>query len=134
MICEGYREGLMALLDGELTESERPRIEDHLCHCPECHDEYQRYEKLLRLTRNFHYPEIPRELRRRHYWGGICRRLRSRNMWACWIAAACGLIIAGNLMIFGFPPLTLAPIIGAAACFAGTFLMWLSYFCSRKRI
>jgi anti-sigma factor RsiW len=132
VVCEQYRDGLMALVDGELPEEERNGIESHVRTCPHCHHEYERFEQLNHLTHRCSFstpPEIPWQ----DYYRGVCRKMESRASWVYWSAASLALVFSGSLMFLGFSHNMLAVLLGMTAIGFGAALLWLSYFCSCSR-
>lgn len=128
MICEQYRNGVMALLDGELSDAERPEIETHLHQCPDCRTEYQRYRRLLDLSRQLP-PDSPCELQFQGYWAGVCRKLESKASWLNWNIAGVTLCLVGVLMVFGFTGQLLERTLGGIALLAGGCLFALKHLC-----
>lgn len=129
MLCEQYRDMLMALLDGELPEAERMAAERHLHTCRECSAEYHRFMKLLHLTHQVHFP-TPKESVWQQYWSGVCRKMTGHVAWISWASGAVFLAMVGGLMIFGFSHSALAFILGALALATGACLLGMSYFCN----
>jgi anti-sigma factor RsiW len=129
VVCEQYREGLMALIDGELPDSERDGVETHVRTCPHCHHEYERFEQLNHLTHLCSFPSPP-DFSLQNYYRGVCRKLESQASWLYWSAASLVLVLSGSLMFFGFSHNTIAIMLGTIAIGFGAALMWLSYFCN----
>lgn len=132
MLCEQYRDTLMALLDGELPEAERMAAERHLLNCPECSAEYQRFHKLLNLTHQVQFP-CPKDSVWQAYWSGVWRKMSGQIAWVSWASGALFLALVGGLMIFGFAHSALAYMLGTFAICTGGCLLYLSYFCNYKR-
>jgi len=127
--CEEYRNGLMALLDGELPESERVCVEHHLLTCPHCTAEYERFEQLALLT-TFLPPSPPSQFSWNTYYRGVCRKMESRASWASWSFLALLLVTTGTLMLATSTGHLLVASVGFAALACGAVVMWLSYFCN----
>lgn len=129
MACEEYRNGMMALLDGELPAGEKVGVEHHLQNCPHCMAEYQRFEQLTCLT-SFTPPSLPFDFSWQLYYRGVCRKMETRATWASWSFVSLLLISTGTLMFFSAPQDVLAVTIGLLAIACGCATTWLSYFCS----
>lgn len=123
----------MALLDGEIEESDRAVVEQHVRTCPHCHCEFENFQRLNSLTRKIRFAPPPRETVWVHYYAGVCRKIEAGGGWAVWSAGALLLVMTGTLMLFGFTNCALAATLGVIAMMAGVALLWLSYFCNCKR-
>ncbi len=131
MVCDQYREEMMALLDGEVEEKDRAGIESHVLICPECRCELDRFERLNRLTDGIRF-SAPGDLVWEHYYSGVCRKLEAAGGWVVWSAGSLLLVATGSLMLFGFSQCALATLLGVISMTAGIGLLWLSYFCNCK--
>jgi anti-sigma factor RsiW len=60
MSCEQIQELLSELIDGELSESVRAGVEQHLIACNECAEEYKQLKRTVRFVRtNSSVPLVP---------------------------------------------------------------------------
>src|SRR5437868_1699808 len=100
-MCEAYRDDLMGLVDGELDESHRQKIESHLHQCSTCSSEFRRLKSLVTLADRCLFATSP-EIEWNHYWQGVCRKMERRAKWHYWAAGAVFLVLTGNVMFFGF--------------------------------
>ncbi len=132
MGCEQYSISLMALLDGEVSEAEREEIEAHLGNCYHCHERYESYRYMHELTCAA-LPPAPAGFTWDTYYRGVCSKMESRASWAAWSVVSLLLVIAGSLMIFGFPHSALPIVVGSIAFSAGAGLAFLGYFCNCSR-
>lgn len=57
--CEGIRDRLMDLIEGELTAGEHQRVEAHLAQCPECSREVRALRETLARLRSLPEPAVP---------------------------------------------------------------------------
>jgi anti-sigma factor RsiW len=132
VVCEQYRDGLMALLDGEIAGNDRTEVERHLCECPACQTEFHRYERLLHLSHQL-IPDLPCEQEFQPYWDGVCRKMHVHRPWLSWQTGAAIMLLAGLLMMFGFPGTMLLPrLLGAIAIVAAGTVLWMGHYCNSK--
>lgn len=143
MVCEEFREGMMALLDGEIAnDQERADIERHVATCPCCGEDYRSFRDLGRLTDGC----LARATRRGvsdttasafvatdDYFRCVCRKMECAGSWRAWTGVSAALMGAGLLMIFGFQGRPLAIAVGAVAIAWGAGLLWLGRFCACTR-
>lgn len=122
----------MALLDGELPDDGRLRIEEHLHACPSCRAEYLGYRKLFKLSHQL-LPAIRCEQEFNGYWDGVCRKMEKRGHWSNWKVVAVALALVGLLMIFGFHGALLPSLLGGVTLLVSVCLLWLSHFCNCRR-
>ena len=122
----------MAMLDGELPDTQREPIEKHLHQCPICSTEFGQFKRLTCLTHNVHFSS-PRGYRWDAYWSDVCRKMNSRANWLQWSTGALALVVIGNLMIFGCSYNPFAFVAGALALGSGFALLGVSYYCNCKR-
>jgi len=57
--CDGIRDRLMDLIEGELTADEHRRIEAHLSQCPECSRQIRALRETLARLRSLPEPAMP---------------------------------------------------------------------------
>lgn len=131
LVCEEYRDGIMALLDGEIEEPQRAVVEYHVQTCPHCRCEYARFQQLTALTSRVHF-RSPEQTIWTLYYSCVCHKIALSGGWVLWSAGALLLILTGMLMMFGFSACPLATVLGAISMSAGLSLLWLSYFCNCK--
>jgi predicted anti-sigma-YlaC factor YlaD len=131
VVCERYREAMMAFLDDELPEVEKPDLETHLQNCPCCNHEFRSYQKLNTLACQCQFM-CPGDVVSQEYWTRVCRKMEQRAAWTHWAAGAILLLLIGNLMIFGSAHNALMLLLGTLALVAGVSLLWMSYYCNCK--
>ena len=130
VVCEQYQLSIMALLDGEVTETEKLQIEDHLHECISCYTEYTNQRDIHELTTSAVLAALPGDYSWDDYYPGVCNKMEHGASWAAWSVVSLLLLLAGYLMIFGFRENALAMFVGAIALAAGAGLMFVSYFCN----
>lgn len=84
---------LMGYLDGELTEIEAERIEQHLNDCTECRSELQEFRRLKEVTRNMRVVS-PDDRYWQDYWSNVYNRLERRVGWV--------LVSAGTILVAAY--------------------------------
>jgi len=129
VICERYRESLMALLDNELPESERHNVMLHLQECHECRTEYEELRNLVGQLNTLRFP-APKPEFWDDYYQGVCERMQRSARWGIWGAAAVGLLILANVLFFAFPASGLCITLGSLALVSGAATLWLTYYCN----
>jgi hypothetical protein len=128
-MCTKYRESLMALMDNELSTTEKIRVEEHMLHCTACRTEFDSLTQLNDLTSHIIKTQS-QSVDWDSYYRGVCRKMDSKASWMAWSVGSLLLVISGSLMLFGLGNRPLAMLIGAMAIAAGIGTLWLSYFCS----
>ena len=79
--CDTYQVLLMGYLDGELDETQRAELEEHLDSCAACRAERGAYESLNRMVRSMEsYSESERALER--YWNQTWNLTERKLGWA----------------------------------------------------
>jgi len=89
MGCEGFKELLMAFVDGEISPDEEAALGKHLEECGACRDELEEMEKLREVTSTMRV-HAPEDDLWRSYWLGIYNRIE-RGIG--WILTSIGAII-----------------------------------------
>lgn len=129
MIAEKQRDLLMALIDGEASETQRSNLEQQMNESAELKAEYQRLSKLSDILSTAHLPN-PRQEVWPAYYRGVCRKMETGARWVYWAAGAFALAAVGTLLITGNPKNLLATALGALALLAGAGVLWMSYYCN----
>ncbi|MBM3790870.1 MAG: hypothetical protein FJW35_11060 [Acidobacteria bacterium] len=89
MVHEKHKALLMGFLDGELTEVEGQRVEDHLKECAECRAEVEDFRRLKEITQSMKLA-MPEDKYWEEYWAQIYNRVERR---AGWILLSVGAIL-----------------------------------------
>jgi predicted anti-sigma-YlaC factor YlaD len=89
MSHDAYKTLMMGYLDGELTELEIERMDQHLEGCGECRAELDGFRKLKEITRPMKLA-IPDDAYWEQYWSSVYNRLERR---AGWIMLSVGAIL-----------------------------------------
>ena len=80
MADDAFKPLLMGYLDGELTELEILRMEDHLRGCRSCSAELEEFRRLKEVTQNMRVA-MPDDKYWEIYWSNIYNRLERRVGW-----------------------------------------------------
>jgi len=80
---------LMGYLDGELTELEVQRVEEHLQSCSDCRTELEEFRRLKEVTQNMRV-FVPDDKYWEEYWSHIYNRLERK---IGWILVSMGIIL-----------------------------------------
>lgn len=80
MAEDAFKSLLMGYLDGELTQLEVFRMEEHLQKCSECSKELQEFRRLKEVTQNMRVV-MPDDKYWEIYWSNIYNRLERRIGW-----------------------------------------------------
>jgi predicted anti-sigma-YlaC factor YlaD len=89
---------MMGYLDGELTELEIERMDQHLEGCGECRAELDGFRKLKEITRPMKLA-IPDDAYWEQYWSSVYNRLERR---AGWIMLSAGAILLTSYGAYQF--------------------------------
>jgi len=93
---DAYKPLLMGYLDGELTEIEILRVEQHLGECAECTSELEGFRRLKEVTHNMRVV-IPDEKYWDEYWSHIYNRLERK---VGWILISLGAILLASYGLY----------------------------------
>lgn len=74
MDCSNVRDRFSALWDKELDPSEERRVRDHLSRCPECREDFVRFERTLRRLHSVDEMEVPED-----FLSGVYEKLEARK-------------------------------------------------------
>ena len=92
MICERYKELMMASLDGEISSDDREDLERHLASCEACRREFRQLANLTGLVGAVRLPR-PSEEEMMKYWPSVYARIERGLGWgllltgvAIWVA------------------------------------------------
>jgi predicted anti-sigma-YlaC factor YlaD len=96
MSHDTYKELMMGYLDGELTELEAQRMEQHLEGCAECREELGSFRKLKEMTQPMKLA-MPDDAYWERYWSSVYNRLERR---VGWILLSIGLIAVTSYYVY----------------------------------
>lgn len=131
-MCQQYREKVMLLVDDELPDSEKADIEEHLRICPECLKQFQEFRSLS-VTCGGLAPGADAAINWSGYYQAVCHKMHRGTNYRNWALASFGLVLAGNLMFYGFPGSVPGIALGTGTILAGICMLWMSYFCNCKK-
>lgn len=131
-MCQQYREKVMLLVDNELPDSEKADIEQHLRLCPECLKQFQDFRNLS-ITCGHLAHGADAGINWTNYYDAVCRKMHQRTNYRNWALASFTLVLAGNLMFYGFPGSVPGIALGTGAIIAGIGMLWMSYFCNCRK-
>jgi hypothetical protein len=120
---------LSALLDNELSPTEKQAVAEHLTSCDECRREYSKLLKLKEVTSDMRYFDLPDKLRA-GYWRGIYNRIERNTGWVFFSFGAILLLAFGawellnKFFLNPEPPLLLK--IGVGALIIGVIILIVS--------
>jgi len=95
MICQDYKNLMMAYIDGELEPEARKTFEEHLQSCKECSAELKEFKQLKQLTDDIEFAE-PEDRIWEQYWQNIYNRTERTTGWVLFSIAAILLLIYGG--------------------------------------
>ncbi len=128
--CREYELLMMRLLDGEISESDRARLESHLKSCADCARAMKEYGEIVSTTANVRMKEPPRE-EWELYWASVSNRIERT---AAWSVISLGLAIVAAFLVVWFvgfissSPLPLLAKCGIFILAAGAAWLFLSVF------
>jgi len=96
MAHDTFNSLLMGYLDGELTELERQRVEEHLDLCPQCSAELVAFRRLKEMTQPMRLA-IPDDRHWEEYWSHVYNRLERR---IGWILFSVGIILLASYGVY----------------------------------
>lgn len=93
MKCRDYKPLLMGLIDGELDEEQRDKIESHLSFCSQCRREINEFRNLEEVAEQMNFIQ-PEEAAWEAYWAGIYNRIERKLAWI--------LVSLGTILLLGY--------------------------------
>lgn len=135
MSCQKQKELLAGFQDGELDESQRLEVENHLKECADCREELARLEKVKEVTGKVKYNDLPLEVWE-NYWQSLYRRFERGASWV-FISLGTVLMLGTGLFylvrdFFFDPTVALIPKIGVGALIIGCSFLLVSV--ARERL
>lgn len=94
--CNRFQDEGMRLLDGELSQEEQRRYEEHVTGCDACSKELREMGRIVNLTNELRLRE-PDEEFWSNYWGGVYRRLERGTGF---IFLIIGLIVVASVAVY----------------------------------
>jgi predicted anti-sigma-YlaC factor YlaD len=95
MTCQDYKELMMGYLDGELSDEQKRKFEEHLAKCEQCTNELKEFRKLKAITDEVAFVE-PEDRLWRQYWNGTYNRMERSLGWIIFSVAGILLTIYGG--------------------------------------
>jgi predicted anti-sigma-YlaC factor YlaD len=95
MTCQNHRNLMMAYLDEELDDRQRPAFEAHLASCPDCARDLAEFKKLKEITDGVAFVE-PEDRVWNDYWRGVYNRVERGTGWILFSIAAISLLMYGG--------------------------------------
>jgi anti-sigma factor RsiW len=142
MTCQDSKDFMMAYLDGELSEADRRRFEEHVASCRKCAGEMEEFKSLKVMTDEIALAE-PEDRVWNQYWGNVYNRMERGAGWIVSSIAAILLLIYGGFMAIEWliedPALSMLLKAGLLALLGGLAVLFVSvlreriYFWSRER-
>ena len=80
MNCEDYGPMLTAYVDGELSDEDRRRLDEHLAGCQRCRDQLAEWTALQEELAMIKFTE-PTDEQLQRYWSGVYNRLERGIGW-----------------------------------------------------
>ena len=80
MNCEDYGPMLTAYVDGELSDEDRRRLDEHLAGCQRCRDQLAEWTALQEELAMIKFTE-PTDAELQRYWSGVYNRLERGIGW-----------------------------------------------------
>jgi hypothetical protein len=102
--CEEMKFLVMALVDGELDETEASRVRGHLESCPDCQATFSEQTKVKEVANTMKFKKLP-EYYWDEYWQHIYNRIERS---AAWIFTSVGAIIVLSFSAWYFVDAILA--------------------------
>ena len=93
---DAYKPLVMGYLDGELTEVESHRVEEHLKECTSCAAELEEFRRLKAVTRNMRVT-MPDQKQWELYWSNVYNRIERR---IGWILVSLGAILLASYGLY----------------------------------
>ncbi len=94
MNCQDFQDMLTAYIDGELPDSQRQKLQEHLDGCETCRSQLQAYRRLKEDLDMIQFKE-PTDAELQRYWQGIYNRLERGVGWMLFSAGAIVLLCYG---------------------------------------
>jgi predicted anti-sigma-YlaC factor YlaD len=129
--CEDIKIAMMALIDGELSEDDKIKVNVHLEKCPSCAKEFESFQSLKQETETMKLAKLPDE-----YWDDYWERVYNQlERGFGWILFSIGAVIVISFAIyeslkefFYNPEVSLPLKIGIAFLAFGSVVLFVSVF------
>jgi predicted anti-sigma-YlaC factor YlaD len=129
MKCDQFNEWAGAYLDGELTEADRRRFEQHLATCEDCRREVADLRNLAEDLDMMHFKE-PGDEELARYWSGVYNRLERGLGWILFSVGAILTLCYGALKaveeLVRDPTVSVLLKVGVCALLAGLVVLFVS--------
>jgi len=99
MTCHEHQERISGHLDGELSEHEARRFEEHLAVCRDCRDEWERLRNLKEDMAMLKFRE-PSDAELERYWRNVYNRLERGTGWILFSLGAIITLSYGSIKMF----------------------------------
>jgi len=129
MNCRDYEPMLTPYVDGELSEADRGRVEEHLSACPRCRERLAELKALQEELAMVKFTD-PTDVELERYWAGVYNRLERGVGWVLFSIGAILLLCYGAFkLIEGVitdPKVALVVKIGVVALVFGVVVLFVS--------
>jgi len=98
MNCEQIRDYLAGYQDGELDDTQKAMVADHLAQCESCRQELALLDRVKEVADSVKYDDLPLEVWD-NYWHNIYRRVERGLGWIFFSLAAVIFIITGAVYL-----------------------------------
>ena len=95
MTCRDNKDLIMAYLDGELDDTQKKVLQEHLTQCTQCSKELEEFKSLKSMTDNINLSE-PEDQVWQRYWDNVYNRLERGMGWMLMSAAGICLGVFGG--------------------------------------
>ena len=125
MQCDEVKTLLSGYLDGELDESQRKLVGQHLETCEVCRSEYEKLRKLVEVTSEMRFKEPAKEVWD-NYWSRVYNRLERATGWTIFIAGIVAWIAWGTYKFLTDPTIESVKKVVIAAPIIGVVVLLIS--------
>lgn len=129
MSCEKFNPLMSAYLDGELSDGDRRRFDEHLAACDACTRELAELKRLTEDLNMMRFNE-PGDAELERYWSGVYNRLERGIGWILLSAGAIITLCYGAFRLIEEmirdPTISIALKIGVCALVAGLVVLFVS--------
>lgn len=129
MSCEHYRQLTTGYVDGELSDAERRKLEDHLAACEACRRELDECTTIKEHLTMIKFKE-PSDAELERYWHSVYNRLERGVAWILFSLGAIVLICWGAFLaieeMINDPTVSIVLKVGVVAMIVGGVILFVS--------